>query len=87
MIDRGVENWAEPRGGPRGLVNVGVKTGAAALEKTLKIITRTANPAQNERLKEAFGALEMAEIETFVRRIPRKDSVGRGRTLVKFSSL
>ena len=34
------------------------------LEQKLKAITSTANPTQHGKLREAFGALEMAEIET-----------------------
>lgn len=37
------------------------------LEQKLKAIVRTADPAQQENPREAFGALEPEKIETFQR--------------------
>ena len=46
------------------MVDVEVERGTATLEQKLKVITSTANPTQHGKVREAFGALEMAKMDT-----------------------
>ena len=63
----------------------GVGTGATVLEQKLKIITRTANPAQLGNPREAFDEFEITKMETLDRTDNKLlHSVDRGRTPVEF---
>ena len=45
-------------------MDVGAGKGAAALEQKMKVVVRTADPAQQGYPTEAFGELEIAKMET-----------------------
>ena len=45
-------------------MDVGAETGAAVLEQKLRVIVRTADPAQHGNPREAFGALRKTKMES-----------------------
>lgn len=59
-------------------MDVGTKTGAAALEQKRKVMVRTADSVQQGNPKEEFGALKKTKMET-----PERTDSKSDRTLVK----